>query len=60
LTIAFYLENADLNFEKARSVIRFGGMDREGLKDSSGNSKTILRTIRTKNKTTWDMDLDYT
>jgi len=54
------LENADLNFEKARSVIRFGGMDREGLKDSSGNSKTILRTIRTKNKTTWDMDLDYT
>lgn len=38
LTVAFYTVSDDKDKEKAKSVIRFGGMDKEGLKTSSSNS----------------------
>jgi len=61
LTVAFYLENGDTDPTKAMSVIKFGAMDKQGLLDDAkqDNGKTRLRVIRTKNKTTWDMDLEY-
>jgi hypothetical protein len=61
LTLGFYLENDDIKINNAKSVIKFGGMDKQGLKDDStkSNGKTTLRRFRTKNKTTWDIGLEY-
>jgi hypothetical protein len=38
LTVAFYTVNNDKDKDNSKSVIRFGGMDKEGLKTSSTNS----------------------
>jgi len=45
LTVAFYTVNDDKDTEKSKSVIRFGGMDKEGLKTSSTNSNNKVGLI---------------
>lgn len=61
LTVSFYFQSGDTNFEKANSLVKFGSMDMMGLskdvKQDNGRSK--LQIIKTKNKTTWDMDLEW-
>jgi hypothetical protein len=48
--------------EHPNSIVKFGSMDSEGLKDDLKNEsgKTSLRIIKTKNKSTWDLSLEYT
>lgn len=61
LTVAFYSVSDDKDTENSKSIIRFGGMDKEGLKTMSTNSskKVGLVNIKTRNKTTWDLNLTY-
>ena len=44
--------------DEVKSVIKFGAMDKEGLdKKQTSDDKVELKRIRTKNKTTWDINL---
>jgi len=38
MTVAFYMEDDDKDTDKARSIIKFGGMDKEGLQDNFSSS----------------------
>lgn len=60
MVISFYLENNDQDYETVKSVIKFGSMDLQGLKDDTKteNGKTKMRNIKTKNTGTWDLDLE--
>lgn len=61
LTVAFFIENGDTDLEEPKSVIKFGGMDKQGIQDDTKyeGGKSKLRLMRTKNKTTWDIDLEW-
>jgi len=57
--VAFYVEDGDKDANNAKSIIKFGGMDKVGLQDDSkqpeGTKK--LRIFRTKYKSSWDLSL---
>ena len=58
MTLAYYIVENDYA-DEVKSVIKFGAMDKEGLEKSQlSDDKVELNRIRTKNKTTWDINLD--
>ena len=54
--MSFYLDQDSDN----GSVIKFGSVDKEGLRDDASNDsgKTKFRIVKTKNKSTWDINLE--
>ena len=51
MTVAFYVQNDDHDKINVKSTVKFGSIDKIGLKSASKD----LELIRTKNKTTWDL-----
>jgi len=35
MTVSFYMEDDDKDTENAKSIIKFGGIDKEGLQEDS-------------------------
>ena len=56
MTVAFYVNNADTG-NAIGSIVKFGSMDKNGLKDSiiKKGEKVGMYYLKTKNKTTWDL-----
>jgi len=51
MTVAFYVQNEDRDKDNIKSTIKFGSMDKVGIVPGSK-----LELIRTKDKTTWDIN----
>ena len=52
LTMAIYMVNEDRDAANVKSTIKFGSMDKIGLKDST---RAGLFQFKTRHKGTWDL-----